>query len=131
VPTLLFLFKPVIYLVAFVIAQRIFGEPGSLGRIKTWAATAGAGVLRTALGFVSYLLTGKFLELLGDAAEHLAGAYLPMIFALGFLWWLVCARALFDKPSWARLAMFAAAAELVSVGIDLWTIHDWKDVRFC
>jgi hypothetical protein len=120
---LLFLLKPVFYVVAFTLAHVRFKAHGPHTKLAGWLAVLLATLMRIALGVAG------FFALM--ALSNSGAAYWVGIFVLGFLWWLLVAKVFFRRAPNTRLIAFAVVAELMSATIDYLTIVDLQDFRLC
>ena len=83
----LFLAKPVFYLVAFALAHRRFKAYGPHSKLPAWLVVVLASLTRVALGVAGFFIVA--------AVTSSGGAFLGSLLVLGFLWWLLLAKAFF------------------------------------
>jgi len=124
---LLWLIKPLLYAVTFVLGARFFAASGTspLSGRSLRLVVGLATVARLLLGVPGGLLAGGVLAL-GSR-----GGFAVLIYGLGFASWLLTAKVAFRPIPLARLAVFAAIAEAVSGTIDVLAWHDLGPINFC
>jgi hypothetical protein len=119
----LFLAKPVFYVVAFALAHSRFKAYGPHSKLPAWLAVLLASLARIALGVAGFFAVAAF-----TSSE---GAFLGSLLGLGFLWWLLVAKAFFRHTPPRQLVVFAVIAEAMSALIDYLTMVDMQDFRLC
>lgn len=128
---LLLLAKPALYVVAFALAHRRFGEFSSPsgdalpGPLRRYFAVGSAALARLVLGVAGFF-----------SAQALLGTrdgmpFTGVLIGLGFLWWLLVAKVTFARTPWPNLLGFAAIAEILSAVIDLAAMAGEHAVRMC
>ena len=118
--------KPFLYVALCIAGAKLFASYGPHHKAPTWLVVALATIGRMAAGVPGGILaTGS----LGH--DESLVAFTVVIFALGFALWLGTAKLAFPKTPPARLAAFAAVAEILIATIDVLAWKEARSISFC
>jgi hypothetical protein len=123
---LLWLAKPLLYLALFLACARLVAAHGPHRKAPTWQVVALATLGRLVLG-----VPGGLLAVAVAGEERSLYAFTAMVFTLGFALWLGAAKLAFPKAPLARLAAFAAFAEVLTATIDVLAFRELRSINFC
>jgi hypothetical protein len=125
VALILFMTKPIWYLLAFTLAARYFASCGPHWQLRTSAVVVLATIVRYGAGWGS----GMLATALGRSIGH--GLFFVILIGCGLaLWWLV-ARIAFRRAPTTELLEFAVLAEVISLGIDLLALREVSHINMC
>ncbi len=124
---LVFLAKPLIYLLAFVAATKLWKAHAPHTRLGPVATVVLATLTRLLAGGVG----GGVAGLLGGDAFAGSWSFRGILVSLGFVMWLGTTVLFFRKAPRRQVFGFAVVAETVSAAIDLWAIASLGSLRFC
>jgi len=119
----LFLLKPLFYVLAFAVAQARFKAYGPHSKLSRWATVVLASLSRIVLGVVGFFVIWRY-------AESGYGFYVS-VFGLGFVWWVAVATFFFQRTPPKQIVAFAVIGEILSAAIDYATVLDLKDFHMC
>jgi hypothetical protein len=120
----LFLGKPLLYALAFVVGLRLFAASGPHHAARPWLIVLLATLGRLILGVPG----GLAAMTVADGSFAVLAA---LLVGLGFGLWLLVARVTFRRAPLGGLVAFAAACELVSGTIDLLAWNAVQSIRIC
>ena len=118
---LVWLGKPLLYVMAFAVGARVFARWGPHYAWPAWLLVVLAALGRLAVG-----VPGGLLAVAADSDSHAASSAILLV--LGFALWLFAARVVFRKAPVSRLLLFACAAEAASGALDLLALAEVRTI---
>jgi hypothetical protein len=118
--------KPLLYLALVAACARLVASYGPHRKAPAWQVIGLATLGRLAAGMPGGLLA---VAVAGEEAN--LAAFAAIVFVLGFALWLGTAKLAFPKAPLARLAAFAAVAEMLTATIDVLAFREVRSINFC
>ncbi len=128
---LLYLCKPVFYLVVMLVGARWLLAPGGRVRlgpwnVAPWLASPFYAALRLAIG-----IPGGSLAFFLLTDGHKRSVFIAVVFVSGLLCWLATLRLAYRAAPMSKVLTLAVLAEIVCATIDTLAAADARTLNFC
>jgi hypothetical protein len=128
---MIFLLKPIFYLLVFTFGALWLKSDGPHWRLPNWQIVTLATIVRYAAGWGVFWGVFLLFHMVRKSDTLSSTAMLQIIIAFGFaLWWLT-ARVAFRRAPRTKLLLFALLGELLSASIDYWLWRDLQHINIC